>query len=134
MIENNIISAKKNVYTLIVLFVITFLCGFLKYTNFEFVEYIFFILLLVAGVKLIVMTSRIKSLGKISKGFLFLSGTSTIIFILLSIYGLFISMQTEINFSDSLESLEGLCYLTSLLFLIGVIGSIVVLHAQNGKK
>jgi hypothetical protein len=125
---------QKNVYTLIVLFVITFLCGFLKYTNFEFVEYIFFILLLVAGVKLIVMTSRIKSLGKISKGFLFLSGTSTIIFILLSIYGLFISMQTEINFSDSLESLEGLCYLTSLLFLIGVIGSIVVLHAQNGKK
>jgi hypothetical protein len=125
---------QKNVYTLIVLFVITFLCGFLKYTNFEFVEYIFFILLLVAGVKLIVMTSRIKSLGKISKGFLFLSGTSKIIFILLSIYGLFISMQTEINFSDSLESLEGLCYLTSLLFLIGVIGSIVVLHAQNGKK
>ena len=134
MSEKNLGRVKRTVYTLIVLSVITFLSGFLKYTRFEFVGYILFFLLFIGGVKLIVMTSKTKATGKISRGFLLLTGVSTILFMLLMVIGLLISMQSGIHFRDSLELLEGLFYLNSLLFLIGAIGSTVMLWGQNEKK
>ena len=131
MREKNLRSVKRTVYILIPLSVLTFLGGFLKYTRLEFVGYILFVLLFIGGVRLIVMTIETKVAGKISRGFLLLTGISTILFILLMVVGLFISLQSGIHFRDSLELLEGLFYLNSLLFLIGATGSLATLWRQN---
>lgn len=131
MRENNLRSIKRTVYILIPLSVLTFLGGFLKYTRFEFVGYILFVLLFIGGLRLIVMTIETKVAGKISRGFLLLTGAATTLFMVMMVIGLFITLQSGIHFRDSLELLEGLFYLNSLLFLIGAAGSLATLWRQN---
>ena len=110
---------KRTVYALLVLSIITFLSGFLKYTRFEHSTVILIFLLFVGGVSLIRMTYSIE-LNRYLKFFLFITGISTILFMILVAIAAVQSILSGITLSDTLESLEGLFYLNSLFFLIGV--------------
>ncbi len=123
--DTNFRKIKRTVYALVVLSIITFLSGFLKYTPFEHSTVILIILMFAGGVSLIRMTSNIE-LNKYLKFFLLITGISTIIFMLLVIIAGVKSLLSTMTLSDTLESLEGLFYLNSLFFLIGAIGSIIL--------
>ena len=125
-------KVKRTVYTLIVLSIITFLSGFLKYTPFEHSTVILIFLMFVGGVSLIRMTSRIE-VNKYLKFFLIITGISTIVYMLLVVIAGVMSMLSGLTLSDTLESLEGIFYLNSLLFLTGVIGS-VILFMRKGSR
>lgn len=131
--DTNFRKIKRTVYTLLVLSVITFLSGFLKYTPFEHSTIILIFLMFIGGVSLIRMTSKIK-LNRYLKFFLVITGSATIVFMLLVVTAVIMSILSGITLSDSLESLEGLFYLNSLLFLIGVIGSIILFMGKGNHK
>ena len=131
--DTNFRKVKRRVYTLLVLSVITFLSGFLKYTPFEHFTIILIFLMFIGGVSLIHMTSKIK-LNRLLKFFLFITGSATIVFMLLVAIAVIKGIPSGITLSDSLESLEGIFYLNSLLFLIGVIGSIILFMGKGSRK
>lgn len=131
--DTNFRKVKRTVYTLLVLSVIAFLSGFLKYTPYEHSTIILFFLMFIGGVSLIRMTSKIK-LNRYLKFFLVVTGSTTIVFMLLVAIALVKSLLSVITLSDTLESLEGLFYLNSLIFLIGVIGSIILLMGKGSRK
>ena len=126
-------KVKRTVYTLIVLSIITFLSGFLKYTPFEHSTIILIFLLFVGGVSLIRITSKIE-VNRYLKFFLVITGISTIVFMLLVAIAVVKSMLSGMTLSDTLESLEGLFYLNSLLFLTGVIGSIILFMRKGNRN
>ena len=126
----NFRKVKRTVYTLLVLSVITFLSGFLKYTPFEHSTIILIFLMFIGGVSLIRMTSKIK-MNRYLNFFLVITGSATIVFMLLVTIALVKSILSGITLSDTLETLEGLFYLNSLLFLIGEIGSIILLMGKG---
>ena len=130
--DTNFRKVKRTVYTLIVLSIITFLSGFLKGTQFEHSSIILFFLLFVGGVSLIRMISKIE-VNRYLKFFLVITGISTMVFMILVAIAVVKSMLSGITLSDTLESLEGLFYLNSLLLLIGVFGSII-LFARKGSR
>lgn len=123
--DKNFRKVKTTVYTLIVLSILTFLSGFLKYTPFEHSSIILFFLLFVGGVSLIRMTAKIDA-NRFLKFFLVITGISTIVFMILIAVAGIKSMLPGITLSDALESLEGFFYLNALFFLIGEIGSIIL--------
>ena len=129
-------KVKRTVYALFVLSIITFLSGFLKYTPFEHSTAILIFLLFVGGLSLIRMTYSIE-LNRYLKFFLFIIGISTILFMILVAIAAVQSILSRITLSDTLEALEGLFYLNSLFFLIGVFGSVILLirkRIQNSSK
>ncbi len=128
--EGNLRKLKRIVYLLIVLSIITFMSGFLKGTQFEHVSNILFFILFAGGVKLIVMASKIKA-KRYLKFFLVMTGSTTILYMLLVVIALLMSMVSGLTLSDTLELLEGLFYLTSIPFIIGVIGSLVLLYRRE---
>lgn len=130
--DTNFRKIKRTVYTLLVLSVITFLSGFLKYTPFEHSTIILIFLMFIGGVSLIRMTSKIK-LNRYLKLFLVVAGSATIVFILLVAIAIVKSIPSVITLSDTLELMEGLFYLNSLLFLIGVIGSIILFMGKGSR-
>ena len=131
--DTNFRKVKRTVYTLIVLSIITFLSGFLKYTPFEHSTIILIFLLFVGGVSLIHMASKI-DVNRYLKFFLIITGISTIVFMLLVVIAVVKSMLSGMTLSDTLESLEGAFYLNSLLFLTGVIGSIVLFMRKGSRN
>jgi len=132
---SNFRKVKRTVYTLLVLSIITFLSGFLKYTPFEHISLLLFFLLSLGGVWLMRMTSKIEANGYL-KFFLYVTGTAAVVFMILVAFAGVKSILSGITLSDTLESLEGLFYLNSLLFLIGVIGSIILFISKRhtGEK
>ena len=126
----NFRKVKRTVYTLLVLTVITFLSGFLKYTPFEHSTIILIFLMFIGGVSLIRMTSKIK-INRYLNFFLVITGSATILFMLLVTIALVKSILSGITLSNTLVTLEGLFYLNSLLFLIGVIGSIILFMGKE---
>jgi hypothetical protein len=76
------------------------------------------------GVSLFRSTLKIEG-NKYLKLFLSLIGISTLLFMGLVALAAIMSILSQLTLSDTLESLEGLFYLNSLLFLLGVIGSII---------
>lgn len=131
MTKRNLKKLKRIVYTLIFLSITTFLSGFLKGTQFEHVSNILFFILFLGGVKLITTIYKTKTKGFL-KFFLFTAGLSTILFMLFVVIALIMSILSELTLSDSLESLEGLFYLTSIPFIISVMGSLVLLYSKRG--
>lgn len=126
-------KVKRTVYTLIVLSIITFLSGFLKYTPYEHSTIILIFLMFVGGVSLIRRTSKIE-VNKYLKFFLVITGTSTIVFMILVVIALVKSILSGITLSDTLESLEWLFYLNSFFFLIAVLGSIILFLGKESRN
>jgi len=100
---------RKVVIGLAVVYVLTFLSGFLQETPFNFLNHLFFSLLCMGGIVLIRVTSKSETTGK-TRGVLFLTGVYTILlFIFYVAYEWF-----RVNGNNDLEgSLEGLLYLTT---------------------
>ena len=124
---------KRVVYLMIVVAILTFLSGFLKYTPFEHISLFLFFLLFLGGVKLYYGAKNTEINGY-SKFFLILTGISTLAFMLLIVVAIFKTLNSEVTLSDNLEVLEGLFYLTSLIFLIGILGCLALLNSKVGRK
>lgn len=131
--DTNYRKVKRTVYTLLALSVITFMSGFLKYTSFEHSTILLIFLLFVLGIVLLRKTYTLK-LKRYIKFFLVIMGIATVIFMLLVVMAAVKSISSGISLSDSLESLEGLFYLNSLLFLTGGIGSILLLTIKGRRN
>ncbi len=133
MITNHFGKLRITVYLMIALGIITFLSGFLKYTPFEHITILFFLLLSLGGVKLL-YGSRNTEINIGSRFFLILTGLSTLGFISLVVVAVFKTLFIGLSLSENIELLEGLFYLISLIFVIGVIGCIISLNIRGGRK
>jgi len=115
---------KMTVSALAVIYVMTFLGGFLQETQFNFFNYIFFSLLFIGGIFLMRLTVKSKATG-MTRAALFLTGTSsTLLLIFFIAYEWF---RLEGN-QDLEASIEAILYLTTLLFWVGVVGSLVMIR------
>jgi len=120
----------KIVIGLAVVYVMTFLSGFLQDTLFNFFNYIFFSLLFIGGIVLIRVTVKSEATG-ITKGILFLTGISaTLLFILYIGYEL---LRLK-GYEDFVGSIEALLYLTTLIFWILVIISLVLIRRIGSRN
>jgi len=126
MSEDNSTRLRITVSALTVIYVMTFLSGFLQATQFNFFNYIFFFLLFIVGIGLMRATVNSTQTGT-TRGFLFLSGISTTLLLIFYIgYEWF-----RLNDDQDLEaSLEGFLYLLTLFFCVGAIGSLVLIRKR----
>jgi hypothetical protein len=115
---------QKIVIGLAVIYVLTFLGGFLQDTQFNFFNYVFFSLLFIGGLGLIGVTVKSEATG-ITKGVVLLTGVSaTLLFVFYVAYEWF-----RLEGHNDLEgSIEGLLYLTTLIFWISVVVSLVLIR------
>ena len=120
--ENNPRRLLKIVIGLAVIYVMTFLSGFLQDTWFNFFNYIFFFLLFIGGIVLIRVTVKSEVTG-MTKGILFLTGISTT---LLFIFYIGYELPRLKGYEDFVGSIEALLYLMTLFFWILVIISLVL--------
>ena len=125
-------NLKNIVYALVMLFIIAFLTGFLQYTEFEFVIYIFYFVLFVIGVKLIAMTLKSKLTGA-PKGFLLLTGFLSTGYFLFFVFAFIGNFLYGAGVTEIMELVENILYFNSLIFLIGAIGSIILLNRPSNK-
>ena len=108
---------------LAVIYVMTFMGGFLQDTQLNFLNYVFFSLLLVGGILLIGETVKSEVTG-ITKWILFMTGISTTLLSLFFVsYDLFRLSGNE-GFADSIEAL---LYLITFIFWILIVASLVQL-------
>ena len=133
MSKNNLQKLKRTVYLMIVLAFITFLTGFLKYTPYEHVSLLLFFLLALGGMKLFYGANN-PEINGYSKFFLILTGISTLLFLLLIAVASIKTLISGLSLSDNIALLEGMLYLNSLIFLIGVLGCVVLLNIKGGRK
>ncbi len=117
-------TLKQILYVLAVLYVMTFLGGFLQATKLNFLNYIFFSLLFIGGIVLIRVTVKSEATGML-RAFLFLTGISTT---LLLIFGIGYEWFRLNGYHDLEASIEALLYLITLVFWIVVIGSLVLIR------
>jgi len=115
---------QKVVIGLAVIYVMTFVSGFLQATPFNFLNYIFFVLLLIGAIVLLNLTVKSEAPG-MTKGILFLTGISTTL-----LFIFFVAYEwSRLNGYHDLEgSIEGLLYLTTLIFWILVVASLVLIR------
>ena len=115
---------QKLVIGLAVIYVLTFLSGFLQATQLNFFNYIFFFLLFLGGIVLISVTVKSDATG-MTRGILFLTGISTTL-----LFIFFVAYEwSRLNGYHDLEgSIEGLLYLTTLIFWILVVASLVLIR------
>jgi len=107
-------------------YVMTFVSGFLQDTPYNFLNYIFFSLLCTGGI--VLLSGSVKSTQTATtKGFLFLTGTSTsLLFVFFIGYEWF-----RLNGNQELErSIEALLYWLTLCFWIGAIGSLSLIRQR----
>ncbi len=128
--EDNPKRLLKIVIGLAVIYVITFLGGFLQDTPFNFVNYLFFSLLLIGGIILIRVTAKADVTG-MTKGILFLTGISTT---LLTIFYIGYELFRLKGYEDFVSSTEALLYLTTLFIWILVIISLVLIKRIEGRN
>ena len=128
--EDNPRRLLKIVIGLAVIYVMTFLSGFLQATQFNFFNYIFFSLLFIGGIVLIRVTIKSGVTG-MKQGILIMTGiTTALLFIFYIPYELFRLKGYE----DFGGALEGLLYLTTLFFWILVIISLVLIMRVGGRN
>jgi hypothetical protein len=121
-------TLKQIVYVFAVFYVMTFLSGFLQNTQFNFFNYIFFLLLCIGGIVLIRVTVESKVTGML-RGFLFLTGISAVsLFIFFLGYEWFRSK----GYVDLEAFIEFFLYGITLFFWIVVIGSLVLIGRTGG--
>ena len=118
---------RKVVIGLAVIYVLTFLSGFLQATRFNFLNYVFFFLLFMGGVVLIGVTAKSEATGMI-RGALFLTGVSTT---LLFLFYLAYEWSRLKGHSDLEGSIEAILYLTTLIFWILVIATLVLMRRMG---
>jgi len=125
MSQDNSASLRITASALAVIYVMTFLSGFLQDTPFNFVNYIFFSLLCIGGILL--MSGTVKSTQtRTTSGFLFLTGiAATLLLIFFVGYEWF-----RLSGHDLEASIEAFLYLLTLLFWIGAIGSLVLIRRR----
>ena len=123
-IEDNRRKVKKTTYGLVFIYFMTFLSGFLQATIFNFLNYLFFLLLFIGGVVLIKEVSKQKA-SIISQAFLYLTGISALIQAILFVgYKGFRLLGNE-----ELETfIESLLYLITLFYWLTTIVSLVSLR------
>jgi hypothetical protein len=119
---------QKVVIGLAVIYVLTFLSGFLQDTRFNFFNYVLFSLLFIGGIGLIGATVKSEATG-MTKGIVLLTGISaTLLFVFYVAYE-----WLRLKGHNDLEgSLEGLLYLTTLVFWILVVVSLVLIRRIGG--
>jgi len=117
------------VTALAVIYMLTFVSGFLQGTPYNFVNYIFFCLLCIGGIGLIRGTVN-STQTRTATGFLFLTGISTTLLLIFFIgYEWF-----RLNGDHDLEaSIEAFLYLLTLFFWIGAIASIALIRRRNSS-
>ena len=125
--DDNPTKLRIAVAALVVISVLTFLAGFLQDTKYNFVNYIFFFLLFLGGIGLMSATKK-STQARTTKGFLFLTGIATTL--LLVFYIAYESFRLR-GQGDLAASIEALLYGLSLLFCIGVIGSLVLVRRRS---
>lgn len=120
MSEENRRRLKQIVHVLAVLYVVTFLSGFLQDTRLNFFNYIFFSLLFLGGLVLMRVTVESKTTGTL-RGSLFLTGISSILLL-----AFFLGYEySRLSGDSDLEAfLEALLYGITLFFWIAVVGSL----------
>ena len=128
--EDNPRRLLKIVIGLAVIYVMTFLSGFLQDTQFNFFNYIFFSLLFIGGIVLIRVTVKSEASG-MTKGILFLTGISTT---LLFIFYIGYELLRLKGYEDFVGSIEALLYLITLFFWILVIISLVLIRRIGGRN
>jgi hypothetical protein len=128
MSEENRRRLKQIVHALAVLYVMTFLSGFLQDTQFNFFNYIFFAFLFLGGILLMRVTVESRATGTLRR-FLFLTGISSVV-LLISFLGYEWSRLTR--HSDSEAFLEAFLYWITLFFGIAVIRSLVLIRRIRG--
>ncbi len=109
---------------LAVVYVLTFLSGFLQDTQYNLVNYIFFSLLFIGGIGLMGVTVKSEATG-MTRGFLFLTGITTTLLLILFIGYEWFRLK---GYGDLEVSVEALLYGTTLFFWVGVIGSLVLIR------
>ena len=130
MSKDNSRRLLKIVIALAVIYVMTFLSGFLQDTPFNFFNYIFFSLLFIGGIVLIRVTVKSEA-SRLTQGILFLTGISaTLLFIFYIGYEL---LRLK-GYDDLVGSIEALLYVTTLFFWILVIISLVLIRRIGGRN
>ena len=119
---------QKVVIGLAVIYVMTFLCGFLQATPYNFLNYVFFSLLFIGGILLISVTVKSEATG-MTRGIVLLTGISTI---LLFIFGGAYEWFRLKGDHDLEASIEGFLYLLTLIFWILVVVSLVLIRRIGG--
>jgi len=114
------------VSALAVIYVMTFVSGFWQDTQYNFFNYIFFFLLFMGGIGLMSVTVKSTQTGT-TRGFLFLTGITTTVLLVF-----FIGYEwSRLEGHGDLEaSIEALLYGMTLLFWVGVIGSLVLIRRR----
>ncbi len=112
------------VSALAVIYVLTFVSGFLQATPYNFLNYIFFSLLCIGGIGL--MSGTVKSTQSwTTKGFLFLTGISATLLLIFFVGYEWFRLQGD---HDLEASIEALLDLLTLLFWVGAIGSLALIR------
>ena len=112
---------------LAVTYVLTLLSGFLQATQFNFLNYVFFLLLFIGG--LVLTRSAFNSdASDITRAILYLTAlSSALLFILFVFYELF-----RLNHYEELAAaMEALLYLGTLSFWILIVASLVVMKGSG---
>ena len=124
--KDNSTRLRITVSALAVIYVMTFLSGFLQDTPYNFFNYIFFSLLFIGGIGL--MKETVKSTQTLAaRGFLFLTGICTTLLFLSGIGYEWFRIQ---GYHDREASIEALLYLLTLVFWIGAIGSLALIRRR----
>jgi hypothetical protein len=124
--EDNSTRLRAIVAALAVIYVMTFLGGFLQDTQFNFVNYILFSLLCIGGIGL--MSGTVKSTQSwTTRGFLFLTGISATLLLIFGVGYEWFRLQGD---HDLEASIEALLYLLTLFFWVGAIGSLALIRRR----
>ncbi len=137
MSEDNPKRLKKVVIGLAVIYVMTFVSGFLQGTQYNFFNHIFFSLLFIGGIVLIRVTVESKATG-MTRGFLFLTGIATTLLLIFFIGYEWSGGRLAFFGLEGYQALEGsieaLLYWITLFFWIGAIGSLVLIGRIGGRN
>ena len=128
--EDNPRRLLQIVIGLAVIYIMTFLSGFLQDTQFNFFNYIFFSLLFIGGIVLIRVTVKSVASG-MTEGILVLTGISTT---LLFIFYIWYELLRLKGYEDFAGSIEALLYLITLFFWIFVIICLVLIRRIGGRN
>ena len=121
---------KRIVIGLAVIYVMTFFSGFLQATRYNFFNHILFSLLFIGGIVLIRVTVESRATG-MTRGLLFLTGIATTLLLIFGIGYEWSGGRLPFFRFEGDRGLEGpieaLLYWITLVFWIGVVGSLVLI-------
>mgnify|MGYP006422856633 CR=1 FL=1 len=123
-------NLRNIIYAQLAIAFLAFWAGFLQYTKFEFIIYIFYFVLLAVGTRLIFSALRSKVAVGL-KVFLLTVGFSSTVYFIFFIFAAVNHFTNGAVVTDVMESLEDILYLVSFVFLISTVSSIFLLRKQN---